>query len=86
MFLVGEKKVICSSWLQYFCISLDALDRSSVALEPQLYSISVEIDEATSSIRVEQMHFCNSVSESPHMVEYVCMPTLYEIALETHGA
>lgn len=50
-------------------INLDALERSSLALEPQLYVTSLEMEDATWLNLVEQMHFCSSVSESPHMVE-----------------
>ena len=85
-FAVGEENVTCLSWSQYFRITLEALAISSVALGPHLSLTSVEIAEATSSKRFVQIHLCSSVSESPHLLERVCLATLYEMALDTHGA
>lgn len=46
MLAVGDEKVtVMDSWLQYWSITFEALNRSSVAAVPQLYVTSVEIEE-----------------------------------------
>jgi hypothetical protein len=69
-------------------MTLDALCWSSVAVLPQLFLTSREMDDVMLLKRsvLEQAHDCNSVSESPHIVPYVSVAMLYEMASETQGA
>lgn len=58
MLVVGVAKVMSESWSQYLATTLDALQKSSVAEEPQLADRSVAISEVRDrNLAVsEQMH------------------------------
>lgn len=59
-----------------------------MAVLPQLFLTSREMDDVMLLNRsvLEQAHDCSSVSESPHIVPYVRVAMLYEMASETQGA
>jgi hypothetical protein len=73
MFFVGVEKVIGRLCVQYFCMTLEALCWSSVAVLPQLYLTSRDIDDVMLVYLsvFEHTHDCSAVSESPHCVPKV---------------
>lgn len=82
-------KVMALSGLQYLSIILEALATLLVpASVPHPEAISELMDEVSwlNSFVLRQIHDCRAVLSSPHFVDVDSKPTLYEIALEAHGA
>lgn len=89
MFAVGVAKATALSGWQYLSMILDALHASLVpAAVPQPEDMSALMREVTwlSSLVLRQMHDCRAACPSPHLVDIVSSATLYEMALEAHGA
>lgn len=78
MFAVGVEKVTVAAWSQYFSMTLDALQTSSVADTPQLELTALASDLLTcrNSFVLEQMQDCSSFCPSPHLVISVSVATL----------